>query len=333
MVGMACVGSSVAVSQALVDAPLFTVQAVRYALAAVLLLLLAVAARRPLPRPRGAEWAWLGGVAGSGRGVFNVAVVRGVEHAEPAVIGIAVASVPLLLAVAGPLLGRSRPVPAVVVAAGVVTAGAARVHGGGRTDAAGLGWAAVVLLTEAAFTLLAVPVLARLGPWALSLHASWIAAAVLGVLGLTVEGPLAIMKLQGDDVAAAVHLAVVVTAAAFVLWYSAVGRIGPGRAGLFTGVVPIVAAAGGMLLGGPAPTPVVWLGVTVVIAGLTLGLAATAPAKPPRRLEKSLEHRRPWCGWLLRSPAPLPGEALRVPSTGPATPPPWLDHRRPEHPL
>ncbi|HVE96123.1 MAG TPA: hypothetical protein VNA67_03965, partial [Pseudonocardiaceae bacterium] len=56
---------------------------------------------------------------------------------------------------------------------------------------------------------------------------------------------------------------------------------------LFTGVVPIVAAASGMLLGGPAPTPVVWLGVTVVIAGLTLGLAATAPAQPPRRLGTS----------------------------------------------
>lgn len=111
----------------------------------------------------GGRWAWLGGVAGSGLVLFNVAVVRGVEHAEPAVIGIAVASVPLLLAVVGPLLSRSRPAPVVVVAAGVVTAGAALVHGGGRTDAAGLGWAAVVLLTEAAFPLLAVPVLARLG--------------------------------------------------------------------------------------------------------------------------------------------------------------------------
>ncbi len=270
---MTCVGSSVAVSQALVDAPLFTVQAGRYALAAVMLLILSVVARRPLPRPRGIEWVWLGGVAGTGLVLFNVAVVRGVAHAEPAVIGIAVASVPLLLAIAGPLLDRSRPAPAVIVAAGVVTVGAALVHGGGRTDAAGLGWAVVTLLTEAAFTLLAVPVLARLGPWCLSLHASWLAAAGLAVLGLTVEGPLAIMELHSDDVMAAVHLAVVVTTVAFILWYSAVGRIGPGRAGLFTGVVPIIAAAGGMLLGAPAPAPLVWLGVTVVIAGLTLGLA------------------------------------------------------------
>jgi len=136
----------------------------------------------------------------------------------------------------------------------------------------------VVLLTEAAFTLLAVPVLARLGSWVVSLHASWIAAVGLGVLGLTVEGPLAILGVRASEVAAAVHLAVVVTALAFVLWYSAVRRIGPGRAGLFTGVVPIVAAAGGVLLGGPAPSPLVWLGVAVVMAGITLGLSV--PPKP-----------------------------------------------------
>jgi len=277
-VAMGCVGSSVAVSQALTDAPLLTVQAARYALAATLLLMLCKVARRPLPRPRGVEWVWLCGVAAAGLVLFNVAVVRGVQHAEPAVIGIAVASVPLLLAVVGPLLSRSRPTSAVVVAAGIVTVGAVVVNGAGRTDAAGLGWAAVVLLTEAAFTLLAVPVLARLGSWVVSLHASWIAAVGLGVLGLTVEGPLAILGVRASEVAAAVHLAVVVTALAFVLWYSAVRRIGPGRAGLFTGVVPIVAAAGGVLLGGPAPSPLVWLGVAVVMAGISLGLSV--PSKP-----------------------------------------------------
>jgi len=280
--GMVCVGSSVAASQALVDAPLFTAQAGRYLLAAALLLIFSVVTDRQLPRPRGIEWAWLAGIAGTGLVLFNVGVVRGVEHAEPAVIGVAVAAVPLLLAVAGPLMGGSRPAAAVVVAAVVVTAGAVLVQGGGRTDAAGVGWAAVVLVTEAAFTLLAVPVLARLGPWSVSLHASWLGCAGLVVLGLVVEGPTAITSLQGDDLAAAVYLAIVVTALAFVLWYSAVGRIGPGRAGLFTGVVPIVAAAGGMLLGGPAPAPAVWIGVAVVVAGLTLGLSRSVPVCPGR---------------------------------------------------
>ena len=161
---MTCVGSSVAVSATIVDAPLFTLQAVRYTLAALLLALLGRATGRRLPRPRGWEWAWLCGVAVTGLVLFNVAVVRGVAHAEPAVIGVAVAAVPLVLAVCGPLAAGSRPAPAVVVGAGVVTAGAALVSGGGRTDLAGLGWAVLVLACEAAFTLLAVPVLRRTRP-------------------------------------------------------------------------------------------------------------------------------------------------------------------------
>lgn len=290
---MVCVGSSVAVSTAIVDAPLFTVQAVRYVLAAAILLGLAVATRRPLPVPRGVEWAWLAGVAVTGLVLFNVGVVRGVEHAEPAVIGVAIAAVPLVLAVAGPLAVRARPAPLVVAGALVVTVGAALVQGGGRTDAAGIGWAALVLATEVAFTLLAVPVLGRLGPWAVSLHATWIGAVAFAVLGLAVDGPAAVLTLRADDLLAAVHLAVVVTALAFVLWYSAVRRIGAGPAGLFTGVVPVTAAVGGVLLGGPVPPGAVWVGTAVVALGLALGSVArsggieASTASVPRRAVRS----------------------------------------------
>jgi drug/metabolite transporter (DMT)-like permease len=77
-------------------------------------------------------------------------------------------------------------------------------------------------------------------------------------------------RLDAGDLLAAVHLAVVVTALAFVLWYSAVRRLGAGRAGLFTGVVPVTAAVGGVLLGGPWPAATVWLGTAVVVAGLVI---------------------------------------------------------------
>jgi drug/metabolite transporter (DMT)-like permease len=278
--GMACVGSSVAVSGTIVDAPLFTLQALRYALAAVLLVALARVARRSLPVPRGVEWLWLAGVAATGLVLFNVAVVRGVAHAEPAVIGVAIAAVPVVLAVVGPLAAGARPVRSVVLAAVVVTVGAALVQGGGRTDAAGVGWAVLVLATECAFTLLAVPVLARLGPWAVSLHTVWIGAVGFGLLGLVVEGPGAAAALRADDVLAAVHLAVVVTALAFVLWYSAVGRIGAGRAGMFTGVVPVTAAVGGVLLTGAVPSARVWLGTAVVAAGIALGSVRPGAGSP-----------------------------------------------------
>lgn len=271
--GMLCVGSSMAVSQAIVDAPIFTVQAVRYAMAAAVLLVLGRLSGRPLPRPRGREWLWLGAVATSGLVLFNIGVVRGVQHAEPAVIGVAVASVPLVLALAGPLAARRRPAPLVVVAAVIVTAGAVLVEGGGRTDAAGLAYALLVLVTEVGFTLLAVPVLDRLGPWAVSMHATWIAAVLLGVLGAAVEGPAALGTLTAGDLAAAGYLALVVTALAFVVWYSAVARLGAGRAGLFTGVVPVAAAAGGVLLGGQVPAPAVWAGTAVVALGLVVGFS------------------------------------------------------------
>ena len=280
---MACVGGSVAVSSLLVDAPLFRAQAVRYALACLLLLAFARAARRRLVLPRGTEWLWLLGVAASGLVVFNIALVAGARHAEPAVLGVAVACVPLLLAALGPLLEGRRPSPRTLAAALVVTGGAALVQGLGRSDAAGLGWAAVVLGCEAGFTLLAVPVLRRHGPWGVSVHTTWLAAAVFAVLGV-VLGEGSASSLQGEDLLAVAYLAVAVTAVAFVLWYSSVGRLGAGRAGLLTGVTPVAAAAAGVALGAPSPRPVVWLGVGVVAAGLALGLGAgrTSTAHPVR---------------------------------------------------
>lgn len=269
---MACVGGSVAVSSLLTGAPLFTAQAVRYAAACLLLLGFARAFGRRLLLPRGREWLWLLAVAVSGLVVFNVALVDGARHAEPAVLGVAVACVPLVLAVVGPLLDGRRPRPAVVAAAVLVTCGAALVQGLGRSDAVGLAWAAVVLCCEAGFTLLAVPVLGRHGPWGVSVHTTWLAAAVFAVLGLVREGPAAAAHLRTDDVLAVGYLAVAVTAVAFVLWYSSVGRLGAGRAGLLTGVAPVAAAATGTALGAPAPSPLVWLGIAVVVAGLAVGL-------------------------------------------------------------
>lgn len=53
--------------------------------------------------------------------------------------------VPLALAVVGPMLEGRRPSPVVLVAALVVTCGAALVQGVGRSDGTGLAWAGVVL--------------------------------------------------------------------------------------------------------------------------------------------------------------------------------------------
>ncbi|MGW6685103.1 DMT family transporter [Streptomyces sp. NPDC054961] len=285
IVGMALVGSSVTVSRSLVDAPLFGVQAVRYGAAAVLLFALARVARVRIVAPRGREWLWLAGIAATGLVLFNLAVVRGVAHAEPAVIAVAVASVPVLLGVLGPLLEGRRPSRRVLLAAPLVVAGAVLVEGTGRTDAAGVGWAALALGCEAGFTLLAVPVLRRHGAWGVSLHAVWMGAVMLAVLALCVEGPAELASVTAHQWAACGYLAVMVTAVAFLLWYRTVAAVGSGRAGLLSGIAPLAAAGAGAACGSGVPGPAVWLGLAVVVAGLAAGLrpegARSGPAGTP----------------------------------------------------
>ena len=302
---MVFVGGSVAVSGLLPGGEDATAQALRYAVACAVLGVLARVGGRPVRRPRGAEWGWLAGVAGAGLGLFNVALVEGAAHAEPAVLGVAVASVPLVLATVGPLLQGQRPRPRVLLAALVVTAGAAAVQGLGRTDGTGLLWALVVLGCEAAFTLLAVPVLGRHGAWGVSVHTTWLAAAGFGVLGLTTEGPGAVLRLDAGDLAAVAYLALAVTAAAFVLWYATVGRLGPGRAGLLTGIAPVAAAATGVLLGGPLPAPGVWAGIALVSAGLVVGMGGAGRLRgPAARTRRGPARRRPAAGTARPSRVP-----------------------------
>jgi drug/metabolite transporter (DMT)-like permease len=279
---MVFVGASVAVSSTLAGAPVDTAQALRYALACLLLIGCAHRLGRPVVRPRGREWLWLSAVAVTGMVVFNIALVDGSRHAEPAVLAVGVACVPLLFAIVGPLQQRRRPRLPVIVAAVLVTAGAILVDGTGRTDAIGIGWAVVVFGCEAGFTLLAVPVLGRLGAWGVSVHTTWLAAVAFAMLAILREGPAAAARLDSGHVLAVVYLAVAVTAMAFVLWYTSVSRLGAGRAGLFTGIAPASAAVTGILLGSRLPHLPVWLGIATVAAGLVLGLrpARTTPAAP-----------------------------------------------------
>lgn len=270
--GMTFVGGSVAVSGLLADAPLHTAQALRYGLACALLLGWARLSRRTLHRPRGREWLWLAGVTLSGLVVFNLALVYGSRHAEPAVLAVAVACVPVALAALGPYLEARRPSAKVLAAAVVVSAGAIAVVGLGRADVVGLLWALTVFVCEVAFTLLALPVLGRHGPVGVSVHSTWMAAAMFTALAAGTEGIWAITRFDIADVAAIGYLALGVTAVAFILWYSCVSALGTGRAGLLTGIAPVAAALIGIPLTGTVPGPAVWGGIALIGVGLAAGM-------------------------------------------------------------
>src|SRR5918997_2440790 len=186
-VGMAIVGSSFAVLDTLRAYPQAGGQAVRYAVGAALLFLLA---GRRLPRPTGRQLVRLALLAASGLVAFNLLVLAAEESMDPGSVGVIVAAVPVLLALAGPLQSGRRPERRVVGAAVLVAVGAAAVQGlGGEVTAAGLAAAIGALACEAAFSLLAAPLLEPLGPVAVSAWAAILAVPMLLAIGFVADGP------------------------------------------------------------------------------------------------------------------------------------------------
>jgi drug/metabolite transporter (DMT)-like permease len=273
------VGSLVAAADVIDGYPIPAGQALRYAAAATLLTLLA---RGRLPRLTAREALYLAGLAATGLVLFNVFVLVGVREGDPATIGVIIGCVPVLLALAGPLMAGRRPSPRIVLASVVVALGAAGVeYAGGELTALGIACALGALACEAAFSLLAVPVLERLGPIAVSAYACAFAVPMLAAWSLVADG-VAVPTPSLAELSAFSYLVVVVTTGGFLLWYSAIGLLGVERAGLFAGVLPIAALACSALIGAAEITPGRLAAVAVVAAGVTAGMRVgrSEPAPP-----------------------------------------------------
>jgi len=113
---------------------------------------------------------------------------------------------------------------------------------------------------EAAFSLLAVPLIASLGPRGLPAYACLLAVPLLLGIGLALYGRDLMPLPSLGEAAALAYMAVVVTALAFVFWYSSVDRLGVERAGLFAGIVPISALLSATAIGESSLTLVPPLG-------------------------------------------------------------------------
>ena len=270
------VGSLVAASDSVETYPLAEGQFLRYLLAAGVLFAIA---RGRLPRLSAREAIGLAALAATGLVLFNVFVIEAVRETDPATVGVIVGCVPVVLAFAAPLLARRAISARVVAAAAVVAFGAAGVQwAGGGITVAGLLLALGALGCEAAFSLLAAPHLARLGPLAVSTYACLFALPILAAWSVAAGGPDVPMP-EPEEAAALLYLAVAVTAGGFLSWYSAVAILDVERAGLFSGVLPVSALLCSAAIGAAAVTPGRLAAVVVVAAGITMGVRATQPAR------------------------------------------------------
>ena len=294
-VAMAMVGSSVAAASLLTDYPIMGGQAGRYALASLVLFLGARLVRTPLPRPALGDFVWLAAVAVVGLAAFNVLLIAATARTDPSFVGAIVGTAPIALVVLGALQARRRPSPTVIGAALLVTVGAALVQQAGLTgDMLGAVLALGAMLGEVGFSLLAVPVLPRIGAIAVSAHATWLAALILTVGAVAIDGSRAFPMPTAIEFAALLYLALVVTAFGFVLWYIAVDRLGADRAGLFAGLVPVSALATSALIGADQLTVMKFVGVCIVGAGVVIGIGAPRGPTPinARRLVNFRQSKR-----------------------------------------
>ncbi|CAL9380396.1 hypothetical protein SUDANB121_01054 [Nocardiopsis dassonvillei] len=271
--GMALMGSSVAVIGATADMPAFVVQAARYAVAAVAVVVLARLFAQKVPLPRGRDVLWVVAGALSGLVGFNLALIVGTAHAEPAVLAAAVACIPIVLSVAGPLARGQRPSGRIVAGALVVSVGAVAVTGWGHADAVGVLMALALIALEAGFTLFGAPALPRMGAWGYTAATTVTAAVVFGVLSLFVNPAGWAMVADPAVLGAVVYLGAIATALSFVLWFRGVERIGAGAASLAAGVAAPTAALVATALGAPMPSLGTWIGMAVIGIGLMVGFA------------------------------------------------------------
>jgi drug/metabolite transporter (DMT)-like permease len=273
------VGGSVAASSLLDGYPVLGGQAVRYLAAGLVLTAWARLRHQPLPRPAGREWAWLAALAVIGLAGCSAMLIEATRVADPASVGVVIGAAPLVIIVAAAIGAGRRPDRRVLLAAAVVTAGSAAAQLGGVTgpawSPAGLLWSAGALAGAAGSTLLAAPVLPRLGALAVTVYACGLAgvgllaaAVVAGYAG----GPPVLRMPTATQVAALAYLTIAVTAVVFIAWFGAMERLGTDRTGLFNGLIPVTSLAAVVLTGTGTLTPLRLLGALAVLAGVVLGL-------------------------------------------------------------
>lgn len=276
------VGASFTANSVLGDYPYAGGQFLRYGLACLLLLpFLGRGALAPLRRLTGRQWGRLALLAAVGMVGFNLAVLYAERTAEPAVPGVFVGCAPVVVAVLVPLLGSRKPTKPVLYGALLVAAGAFTVQGWGRTDAAGIAFSVCALLGEVGFAVIAVPLVRPLGPKLLSATVCGIAAVESLLIGLLSQGTHALRVPTGAEATALLWQAVIVTVIGFVCWYAGMQRIGAERATLFSGLIPVAAAATAPLVGTGHYGAAQAVGSVLVGLGVALGSGVFAKAAVP----------------------------------------------------
>jgi drug/metabolite transporter (DMT)-like permease len=226
---------------------------------------------RAIPR---ADWPVIVALSIVGHGLYQYLFLAGVARTSASNSALIFGFTPVTVSLLSSWLGHERPGWLRWAGTAVSLAGIYFVVGHGALDGTSslVGDAMIfgAMLCWAFYTVWSKPLLAR--------HSPLFMTGVTMAIGTAVYAPFALLWLRGVDLAALspgawtgiVYSALFSLVAAYVIWYTAVQRLGGSRTSMYSNIVPLVAMAVAAVVLGEPLTPSKMAGTAAVLSGVVL---------------------------------------------------------------
>ncbi|WP_168211364.1 DMT family transporter [Actinosynnema sp. ALI-1.44] len=280
---MAFWGSAFALSKVAVhDVPPQVASFFRFGLGAVVLLVLhSVLVRK---RTAGKDLGKIAGLGMVGMFAYNSCFFLALSLAPSADGSVIIpVSSPVITVAVTALMGRRRLTVRAVSGLGIAVAGAAvffaGITGGGSGRILGDLLFLAAACCWATYTICGVPLLGRLPALTVTTFAAAAGALGLGALAVPFFGGIDWSALDAGFWLNQAYLATLPTALAYVMYYQAVGRVGPATASSAMFLVPVFGLLGSWIVLGESITPVQAVGAAGMLAGAWLATVGGAVRK------------------------------------------------------
>ncbi|XOK60669.1 DMT family transporter [Paenibacillus elgii] len=280
---MMTVGSSVVAGKLLVQSvPVFVASALRFGIAAALLIALWFILDGKKPVWGKSEVYRMLLMSFCGSFLFSVCLLYGLQYTGAAESGVITSTTPVFVALLSALLLKERLTPPVMVGVAAAVLGVVVLHiGEPAQTGTGVAWTGnlLILLAVASEALFAV-----IGKGLTGKYSPVLLSAISCTLGFLWFLPLAVydvVRMEGLHLTAGEwsyigYYAVVVTVLGYILWYAGVKKVPGSVSGLFTAVIPVTSIVLSIFI---LQEQVTWrhgIGVLLVVAGI-FGYALLAP--------------------------------------------------------
>ncbi|WP_249684326.1 DMT family transporter [Pseudomonas sp. RC2C2] len=268
--------------------PLF-LGSLRFILASAVLVLILMVSKQGLVRVNTAQLVHIVGLGFFGIYAYTLFFFHGLQYTDASRASLIVATNPAVMAIVAYLCFRQRLGRAQLLGVALCLLGAgwvvlARAPGAlGQGNGIGDGLIFGCVLSWVIFSVFCTRVVTQIGALHTVTYAVFAGAAMLSVHA-TLNGSMSIASLRAltaRDLLCLAYLGAVGSALAYVMYYDAIAKIGPTRAGSFIALNPLTAVVAGALLLGEQLTGAMLAGGTLVILGILLANRVPAPLSLP----------------------------------------------------